>query len=82
MNNLNEINPNTFSRYYSIELPRQNNGNDVSSIAIDRYSQNHRITEKKKQNKDMLLTEVQFGNQRKKVSQLKNQNGLEVSHRT
>ena len=80
MNNLNEMNTNTFPKYYSVKFPRKDIDNDIPSIAVDKdiHSNIGKPKNIKKQNKDTLLIEVQSENQGKKVMQIKKLGGLEV----
>ena len=80
MNNLNEMNTNTFPKYYSVKFPRKDIDNDIPSVAVDKDIRSNIGKPKsiKKQNKDTLLMEVQSENQGKKVMQIKKLGGLEV----
>ena len=60
MNNLNEMNSNTFPKNYSIRFPRKDIENYIPSVAVDNDIRLNIILSKniKKWNKDTLLNEM------------------------
>ena len=62
MNKLNEMNANTFPKYYSVKFPRKDSDNEIPLVAVDKDIRSNIGKPKiiKKQNKDTLLMEVQI----------------------
>ena len=80
MNNLNQINTNTFSKYYSVRFSRKDVGNDIPLVAVEKEIPSSIGTRKviKKQNKGTFLGEVLSENQEKTVVKIRKLDGLEL----